>query len=256
MFLTAKFFLFLTQPLAWVALLLLVGLLLAPRRPRWAMRAHTMALVFLLLLGWEPLPDAALRHLEAQYPVARPDQDWSAYAGVIVLGGALEPAYVWTVPGQSALNDAAERMTEVAPLVRQQPQLKVLFTGGEGELFATGLSEAERARLFFQGQGLPSAKLLLESASRTTYDNAVMSKQLPGVDATKPWLLLTSAYHMPRSMAAFQKAGWTVTAYPVDFRSGLKTPWTRYSMDQGVKKWRLALHEMLGLLAYRLAGRA
>ncbi|HEY8906437.1 MAG TPA: YdcF family protein [Rhodoferax sp.] len=215
-----------------------------------------MALTLLLLLGWEPLPDAALRQLEAQYPATSADQDWSAYAGVIVLGGALEPAYVWTVPGQSALNDAAERMTEVVPLLRRQPQLKVLFTGGEGELFANGLSEAERARLFFRGQGLSPDKLLLESASRTTYDNAVMSKLIQGVDATKPWLLLTSAFHMPRAMAAFQKAGWAVTAYPVDFRTGLKTPWTQYSMDQGVKKWRLALHEMLGLLAYRLAGRA
>lgn len=256
MFLTAKFFLFVTQPLAWVALLLLAGLWLTANRSHWAMRVNTMALALLLLLGWEPLPDAALRQLEAQYPANSADQDWHTYAGVIVLGGALEPAYVWAIPNQSALNDAAERMTEVIPLLRRQPQLKVLFTGGEGELFANGLSEAERARLFFRGQGLAPDKLLLESASRTTYDNAVMSKQLPGVDATKPWLLLTSAFHMPRAMAAFQKAGWSVTAYPVDFRSGAKTPWTQYSMDQGVKKWRLALHEMLGLLAYRLAGRA
>jgi len=256
MFLASKFFLFLTQPLAWVALLLIAGLLMTPNSPRWGMRANALALALLLLLGWEPLSDAALRQLEVQYPVASLDQDWSAYAGVIVLGGALEPASVWTVPGQSALNDAAERMTEVSPLLRRQPHLKVLFTGGEGELFADGLSEAERARRFFRGQGLPTEKLLLESASRTTYDNAVMSKQLPGVDATRPWLLLTSAYHMPRSMAAFHKAGWNVTAYPVDFRSGLKTPWTQYTMDQGVKKWRLVLHEMLGLIAYRLAGRA
>lgn len=256
MFLTAKFFLFLTQPLAWVALLLLAGLLLNRSRPRWSIRVNTMALGLLLLLGWEPLPDTALRQLEVRYPAASADRDWRAYAGVIVLGGALEPAYVWTVPDQSALNDAAERMTEVTALLRHQPQLKVLFTGGEGELFASGLSEAERARLFFQGQGLPPDQLLLESASRTTYDNAVMSKQLPGVDTAKPWLLLTSAYHMPRAMAAFQKAGWHVTAYPVDFRSGKSTPWTQYSMDQGVKKWRLALHEMLGLIAYRLAGRA
>ena len=78
-----------------------------------------MALALLLLLGWEPLSDAALRQLEEQYPATSADQDWSAYAGVIVLGGALEPAYVWTVPGQSALNDAAERMTEVLPLLRR-----------------------------------------------------------------------------------------------------------------------------------------
>jgi uncharacterized SAM-binding protein YcdF (DUF218 family) len=132
----------------------------------------------------------------------------------------------------------------------------VLFTGGEGELFANGISEAERARRFFEGQGIPASKLLFESASRTTYENAVLSRQLPGVDPTQPWLLLTSAFHMPRAMAAFRRAGWHVTAYPVDFRSGLATPWTQYSMDQGVQKWRVALHELLGLLAYRLTGRA
>jgi len=256
MFLASKLLLFLTQPLAWVAGLLLAGLILITTKPRWAVRLCTTALGLLLLLGWEPLPNALVRHLETQYPAVIPEQNWTKYAGVIVLGGALEPAYVWTNPPQSALNSAAERMTEVTPLLRQLPQLKVLFTGGEGELFASGMSEAERARQFFKGQGVPSSQLLFESASRTTYENAILSRQLPGVDATQPWLLLTSAFHMPRAMAAFHRAGWNVTAYPVDFRTGISTPWTQYSMDQGVATWRLALHEMLGLLAYRLAGRA
>jgi len=256
MFLASKFFSFLTQPLAWVALIVLASMLLIKANPRWAFRLSAAALGMLLLLGWEPLPNTALRYLEAQYPAPAADHPWQAQVGVIVLGGALEPAYAWTVPGQSALNDAAERMTEVAPLLRRYPHLQVLFTGGEGELFGMGPTEAERARQFFQAQGVSPDKLLLESASRTTFENAILSRRLAGVDATKPWLLLTSAYHMPRSMAAFQKAGWNVTAYPVDFRSGLATPWSQYSMDQGVKRWRLALHEMLGLLAYRLAGRA
>lgn len=256
MFLASKLLLFLTQPLAWVATLLLAGLLLITTRPHWAKRLCATALGLLMLLGWEPLPDAALRYLETQYPAVMPSANGAAYAGVIVLGGALEPAYVWTKPQQSALNGAAERMTEVTPLLRQQPHLKVLFTGGEGELFASGISEAERARRFFEGQGLPASQLLFESTSRTTYENAVLSRQLPGVDPTKHWLLLTSAFHMPRAMAAFRRAGWHVTAYPVDFRSGVTTPWTQYEMDQGVAKWRLALHELLGLLAYRLTGRA
>lgn len=256
MFLASKLLAFLTQPLAWVALLMLLATLLIKTSPRGAFKLSASAFGLLLLLGWEPLPNAALRYLETQYPAHAADHAWQAQIGVIVLGGALEPGYAWTAPGQSALNDAAERMTEVAPLLRRYPHLQVLFTGGEGELFGTGPSEAERARQFFQAQGVMPEKLLLESASRTTYENALLSRQIAGVDATKPWLLLTSAYHMPRSMAAFQKAGWNVTAYPVDFRSGLATPWTQYSMDQGVKRWRLALHEMLGLLAYRLAGRA
>jgi len=256
MFLASKLLAFLTQPLAWVALLLLTGLLLIKTRPRWASRLCATALVLLLALGWEPLPNIALRYLEAQHPATAADRSWQEQVGVIVLGGALEPAYAWTAPGQSALNDGAERMTEVVPLLRRNPHLRVLFTGGEGELFGVGASEAERARQFFQAQGVPPEKLLLESGSRTTFENAVLSRRVAGAEAGKPWLLMTSAYHMPRSMAAFQKAGWNVTAYPVDFRTGLATPWSQYSMDQGVKKWRLALHEMLGLLAYKMAGRA
>jgi uncharacterized SAM-binding protein YcdF (DUF218 family) len=132
----------------------------------------------------------------------------------------------------------------------------VLFTGGEGELLGGDLSEAERARRFFIAQGVAPGQLLLESASRTTFENAVLSKALPGVDATQPWLLVTSAWHMPRAMASFQNAGWNVTAYPVDFRAGEHTPWSQYNMDGGIRKWKIALHEGLGLLAYRLSGRA
>jgi uncharacterized SAM-binding protein YcdF (DUF218 family) len=213
------------------------------------------AVVLLALLGWEPLPNALLRQLENQYPPIPAQANLTAYTGVIVLGGAFEPSYVWSVPGQSALGDAAERMTEVLPMLKHQPQLRLLFTGGEGELFAHGLTEAERAKRFFTAQGVPESQLILESASRTTFENAVFSKALPGVDAQLPWLLVTSAWHMPRAMAAFEHAGWNVTAYPVDFRAGQATPWTQYSMDEGVKKWRIALHEVFGLWIYQLTGR-
>ncbi len=257
MFIAAKLLAFATQPLAWVALLILGALLSTrSRRPTRSIRLSAAALTLLLILGWEPLPNLLLRQLENQYPPHTPTENWQAYAGVIVLGGALEPSYTWTAPRQSALNEAADRMTEVLPLLRQQPHLRVLFTGGEGDLFANGLSEADRAKIFFDGQGISSAQVTYESASHTTYENALLSKQLAGVDPTRHWLLLTSASHMPRAMATFQAAGWNVTAYPVDFRSGTHTPWTQYTMDVGVKKWRTALHELLGLLAYRLAGRA
>jgi uncharacterized SAM-binding protein YcdF (DUF218 family) len=256
MFIAAKLLAFLTQPLAWVALLMLTAVLLVRRRPKSSQRLGASAIALLLVLGWEPLPDALLRRLEAQYPALSPSADWQAYVGVVVLGGALESGYVWTHPNQSALNEAAERMTEVLPLLRRKPALRVLFTGGEGELFGGNLSEAQRAARFFTAQGIPAQQLLYESASRTTFENALLSKTVPGVNPAQPWLLMTSAWHMPRAMATFRKTGWNVTAYPVDFRAGQQTPWTQYSMDQGARKWKLALHEGLGLLAYRMSGKA
>jgi uncharacterized SAM-binding protein YcdF (DUF218 family) len=96
--------------------------------------------------------------------------------------------------------------------------------------------------------------VIYESASRTTYENAIFSAALPQVDRSKPWLLLTSAYHMPRAMAVFRKTGWNVTAYPVDFRTGEQTPWTQWGNGCCDTKWRLLLHETIGMLAHRLRG--
>jgi uncharacterized SAM-binding protein YcdF (DUF218 family) len=258
MFYASKLLSFATQPLAWVVLLLTLGLLCLPRRRRLGTGLCWAALITLGVTGWQTLPDALLRRLEAQYPtpqMAAPGASLERYAGIIVLGGALEPSYLWEDHGQVALNDAAERMTVPVALLQRNPHLRLLFTGGEGALLGEGLTEAGRAKLFFDSLGVPAQQVLYESASRTTHENALLSAQLPGVDPAQPWLLLTSAWHMPRAMATFQKAGWNVTAYAVDYSTGIQTRWTDYSLYKGAKKWQMALHEMLGWWAYQVTGR-
>ena len=256
MFLVSTLFAFVVQPLAWVALLMLVSILAVRRKPFLAKGFGVLALTLLVTLGWEPLPDTLLRRLETQYPAIAASAALDNYAGVIVLGGALEPAHTWVVADQSSLNDAAERMTQVLPLLQRHAHLRVLFTGGDGNLFADELTEAERARRFFAQQSVTPERVRYESASRTAYENALLSRQVAGADVQRQWLLLTSAWHMPRAMATFRHAGWLVTAYPVDYRAGVQTPWSSYSMDQGVKKWRMALREWLGLLVYQGSGQA
>ena len=259
-FLASKLLVFLTQPLAWAAALLLVGLGLLGRAGaggrRWGLRALWMALFVLLIQGWEPLPDALLRQLEDPYSRTPSAQEVQSYHGVVVLGGALEPSYVWEGRSQIALNGSAERMIVPLSLLRQNPALQLLFTGGEGDLLGRGLSEAARAQLVYESLGLPLEHLLVEDRSRTTYENAALGARVPGVDPNKRWLLVTSAWHMRRALATFQKVGWNVTPYAVDFNTGSHTPWSAYSLVVGSRKWELVLHEWLGLLAYRLAGQA
>lgn len=255
MFILSKILGALAQPLAWVAALLFLGLMLFARRPLLARRLMTTALALLLLMGWQPLPDLLIRHLEQQYAEISPQADLRGYIGMIVLGGATESGDVAQAHTQPLLNGAAERMTTPVAALLHHPHLRVVFTGGEGELLGRGPSEADRAQVFFNSMGLSGRQIEFESASRTTYENAILTAQLPGVDNTQPWLLVTSAWHMPRSMATFVKAGWNVTAYPVDFRTGVSTPWTDYSLRNGVDRWQLVLHELLGLAAYQATGR-
>lgn len=254
MFLASKLFGLLTQPLTWITALL-VASLLVPRRTALGRRFALAALTMLLLMGWLPLPDRLLRHLESQYAEMHPAADLRGYAGVVVLGGSTESGHIAQAHPQPLLNDAAERMTAPLAMLRQNPHLDMLYTGGSGELLGNGPSEADQARVFFDSQGVATHRVTYESRSRTTHENAVLTAQIPGVDITRRWLLVTSAWHMPRAMATFTRAGWNVTAYPVDFRTGATTPWTAYSLNEGARRWQLVLHELVGSVAYRLIGR-
>lgn len=251
----AKLLDFALQPLVGVLLLILWAWVASYRNPRATRRALALAAALLLALGWLPLPEALLRPLEQRYPEWLPDAPTQGFAGVIVLGGATSAAYLAAEHPQPLLNDAAERMTAAVALHRLNPQLRVVFSGGEGSVFATGPSEAERARLFFSTQGVPGHTMVWEDRSRNTYENAQMTAQLAHIDKAQPWLLLTSAWHMPRAMGVFLAQGWNVHAYPVDHRSASTTPWTSYSLAEGIALWQLALHEYAGIASYRLLGR-
>lgn len=253
MFLASKLLAFFIEPLFWVLVLLLTGLLLVRRRPR-AGRALCWSALLALVLGcWTSGPEALLRQLESRYP-APPASSLQSYVGIVVLGGALSGPELWEAHRQVGLNDQAERMTEAVALMRLHPQLRLLFTGGNASISFEGTSEAHRARVFFDAMGVDPARVTYESVSRNTYENALLTASIPGVDKSQHWLLLTSAFHLPRAMGVFKHAGWNVTAWPVDYRMTPHDSWFDFSLHSGPALWQLALHEWLGYAAYRMAG--
>ena len=97
------------------------------------------------------------------------------------------------------------------------------------------------------------------SSSRTVPETRTRTRssrgQLPGIDSSRRWLLVTSALHMPRSMAVFGKLGWNVAPMPVDYQTGRTIPLWHYSISRGAADWQTAMHEILGLVAYWATGR-
>jgi uncharacterized SAM-binding protein YcdF (DUF218 family) len=255
MFILSKLVGYLTQPLLWVFVLLFAGVLFQRRKPLLGRRLLLGALLTMLCMGWTGPPEWILNRLESQYTEMPLDADLRGYTGVVVLGGATESGVVQQAHVQPLFNGAAERMTAPVAMLQRYPHLRVVFTGGEGMLFGSGPSEAQRAKVFFDSMGLTANKVEYESISRNTYENAVLTAQLPGMDKTQRWLLVTSAFHMPRSMATFAKAGWNVTAYPVDFITGAKASWANFSFPDGADRWELALGELVGLVVYKFTGR-
>jgi len=118
---------------------------------RMASRMLWGGLFVLALLGFEALPHVLLRSLENRYPV-HSSQEIDRHAGVIVLGGAIEHPAIFEAHAQVPLGQAAERMTVPVGLLRQSPQLALVFSGGEGRLLTTGVSEAEMAKVLYEQQ--------------------------------------------------------------------------------------------------------
>ncbi|MEC9367206.1 MAG: YdcF family protein, partial [Pseudomonadota bacterium] len=207
-FYVAKIGWFLAQPSSAIGLVLLAGcVLLWTAWARAGRRLVVLSAVLFLLLGLSPLGHALLLPLEERFP--RPDLKDSPVDGIIMLGGGLD-MLVTLARGAPATNEAGERYIETLMLARRFPAARVVFTGGASTILYDEKSEAAGARPLLEAMGVELSRLVMEPASRDTYENAVFTRKLLQPAPGSRWLLVTSASHMPRAMGCFRKAGFEV----------------------------------------------
>lgn len=240
------------QPGNLTAVLALLGVVALLLRRRVAGRRLLVgSALVLLLFGIFPGGQALLYPLEQRF--ARPDPATETQAaGIIVLGGAEKP-YLTFVRDKPSLSDNALRLIAAADLAHRYPSKPLYYTGGIAA--ENGTEEADVAALAFTWMGLAPDRFGLERRSHNTRSNATRSRELiaPG-DA--PWILVTSAYHMPRSVGAFRAAGWNVVPYPVGYRTRPSGSLNNTPIDVAtrLREADLAVHEWMGLVIYRLRG--
>jgi uncharacterized SAM-binding protein YcdF (DUF218 family) len=210
--------------------------------------------VALLLCGVSPIAFWLAAPLESRFPPLR--QPPQKITGIIALGGATR-LYDTVHSGALSLNDSGDRLIALADLARRYPEAKILMAGGSGDLFDEGVGESYLVRLHAATLGIDPSRLLVESRSRTTYENALYARELLKPADGEVWLLVTSAWHMPRAVGVFRRLGFPVTPYPVDFRStGRRFGWRGFrEVARGLRMTDVMAKECVGLLAYRLTGR-
>ncbi len=251
---------FLLTKLLWILLapdMLFLLALLAGAALLWTRRARLGRLLLSLLAVvaaavWVlPLGDWILRPLEDRFP--QPELPANLY-GVIVLGGAQDPRLT-EERGQPSINSGAERVFAMLELARRFPDAALLFTGGTGSLQYPQYSEAETMKQLLTSIGFDTSRVTFESASRTTEENARLSRELVGNATARPWALVTSAAHMPRAVGVFRAQGWNVIPHPVDYATGGE-PGLDVQGGFGAKLAGFAgsTREWLGLAYYRLVG--
>ena len=252
-FVLSKVFWLLVQPLSVVLLLVVAGLVLGLfGRRRLAAAAQVAAIMVVGLFGYTSLGAMLISPLEERF--AQPETPPSDVNAIVMLGGATD-SHVSASRSTVAMDDAGERLTTALWLAGRYPDAKIVLSGGGGAGDEGGESEAETAQRFFVEQGVSPDRLVLEGHSRNTIENAAFTRDLVSPKGAET-VLVTSAFHMPRSVGLFRAQGIDVVPWPTDYRSRagqgfsleLSTPLKNFDTAS------TAIREWVGLLVYRLTG--
>ncbi len=175
--------------------------------------------------------------------------------GIIVLGGSVIPE-LSTEWQQLETYSNHERLSNFLRLARLYPDAKLVFSGGNASTDRSKTTEAQIVETYFLQSGLSEERLFIEDKARNTAENVSYSRQLMNPQPDENWVMITTAYHIPRSMGLFCKHNWKVIPFPVDHQtlpSKLYQP--DFDLIGHVNSLILASHEWVGLLAYYLTGK-
>ncbi|ACM03428.1 YdcF family protein [Cereibacter sphaeroides] len=253
-FIASKLVWILVRPETLLVLAVAAGLAaLVLRRLRLAAALLLSSCLAFLAVGALPLSYLALSSLERVWPA---DPPVGEVAGIILLGGSEDAAAArkWRRP---AVTEAGDRYLATIALARRFPEARVLFTGGSGRLFGAEIPEARIAREILVSAGVDPARLILEGQSRNTAENAHFAKALVANQGQGSWLLVTSAFHMPRAVETFCAAGWQdLVPWPTDYRTASLRDGIGWDLARNLDLLNVAVREWIGILAYRVTGRA
>ena len=233
----------------------LLGLiLLATRFASLGLKLVIASIALLAICGFTPLGNLLLHPLESRFPPW--DDAQGAPDGIVVLGGSID-ADVSVAHGLAAFTAAAGRVVEAAALAHRYPNARIIFSGGSANLISADAREADYAAAIFESLGVSRERLTMERRSRNTQENAEFSKALAAPKSGERWLLVTSAYHMPRSVGLFRKAGFAVEPYPVDWRTRKRADILTFSpvASEGLERMDIGIREWIGLAAYWATGK-
>jgi len=232
---------------------LIGAILLATRLASLGRGLMIASLVLLAICGFSPLGSWVLYPLESRFPPW--DATRGAPDGIVVLGGAID-ADLSAERGVTIYRGGVDRMIAAAALALRYPDARIIYSGGSSNLISDDAREADYASAVFESLGIPKERLTMERRSRNTRENAEFSRAIAAPKSGERWLLVTSAYHMPRSIGLFRKAGFAVEPYPVGWHTGGRADLLMFSpvAVDGLERTDTGIREWMGLVAYWISG--
>jgi len=250
-FVLSKLFWILAQPSHWLGFLVLATVIALVLRWNRVARFFAVAAA-LLLVAAAVLAVPLVRNWEDRYP--RPPLP-AHVDGILVLGSGFDTA-LFRARGAPASNEGIWRLEAGFAAARRYPGARLVFSGGSGALGGAPFSEAETARIILTEMGQDPNQLILEDRSRNTYENILFSKAIVKPKPGEVWLLATAAMHMPRAMAIARKLDWPMTPWPSDYLTAPSGGGDPLSVTGNLSYIDYVVHEWIGMLAYKLSGKA
>jgi len=201
-----------------------------------------------LLITLFPIGNWLLYPLEKNFPT-EPTLP-KTVDGIILLGGSFltNSSQAW---GKPQTNHFADRIHDFIILLNLYPKAKAIFTGGHASINDSFPSEAYYAQQLFERLGIEKNRITYEDKARNTYENALFSKVIAQPKLGEVWVVISTAFHLPRVVGVFCQQGWPVIPYPADFHSN---PYQLLSLNfdlmGNLQSLDYAIHEWIGLSAY------
>ena len=251
----------LIQPGNFLFLILLLGLFLSKYQQKLQSNKNLgnylviISVTIMSFIGFTNFSSWVLWPLESRMDIFRNQTELGPYSGIIVLGGA-ESFTISKTLNQNTFNSSSERLIQTAALALKYPNLPIIYSGGYPP-DPKEFKEHVVAKVFFKNAGIDLSKIRFDKNSYNTHSNAIESRALIKESERENWLLVTSAFHMPRSVGTFQRAGINVQPYPVDYRTNLKYDgFFKLQFSENFKRFDMAIHEYIGLFAYFITDRS
>jgi uncharacterized SAM-binding protein YcdF (DUF218 family) len=252
-FILSKTLNYLVQPLVIITALFLASALL--RGAKWKRRTFITGLSLLLFFSNDFLANEVMNAWEPEptpYDSIAKTYDWGIVLTGVTLGGK-EPR------DRVHFQKGADRVTHAVQLYKLGKIRRILVTGGSGRLLDIGEREADDVKAAMVMMGVPEHDIIAESNSRNTRESALEVEQILANLNQDPsgCLLITSAFHMPRSYACFRKVGLEMDTFATDsyVHPRTFTPDVLFVPRIGALEiWQKLLREWTGFVAYKLAG--
>jgi uncharacterized SAM-binding protein YcdF (DUF218 family) len=237
----------LLPPVPWLIMLLVV---LIFWRRSWARKLLLWTFLLIFALHSGPVNYALRYPLESRYRPLLEPKTAGSYDAIVVLTGGIIPAS-GLIPLPSIDEFMFRRLEEAWRLYRIQPK-PIIVSGGHVNPFTADKNENKIARDYLVRWGVPEKDVIGEARSRDTFESAVEVQKLLEQKGWKRYLLVTSAFHMPRSMLVFTAHTSEPVPAPADFSLAQfeLTPLAWFPNEHVARKLFLTLHEYLGLVNY------